>query len=236
MSPSPSPPETHSAPSVSRLGIILRLSGASAIVSAGLSFAWPFRAPADSLAGGSVANPVAATRLSPHSEAVQVVFQSPGQTAPSVKVVQSPKRPPRPTAPERPAPHALPVATLSIEPPELPTHFTGIDTGGDLARRPVTSKSLSAPSTQQLVREHCLVDGDTLQRLAQRYLGDAHRWPEIQHANAALLTNPEVLPIGKTIRLPPRTIAVGVARATNDMPRPLPPRPITEPGIASETP
>jgi nucleoid-associated protein YgaU len=216
--------------------MILRLSGAGAIVSAGLSLAWPFRAASDPVASPSKAEAVAALTPIPRPEAAQVVFQSPGQTAPSVKVVQSPKRLPRTAPAEPPAPRALPVATLSAEPPELPSHFTAIERAGNLAGKPVASTESGGTSAQIPVREHCLVDGDTLQRLAQRYLGDGHRWPEIQSANASLLTNPEVLPIGKTIRLPPRTAALGVANASRDVLKPLPLRPITEPGVASDSP
>jgi hypothetical protein len=79
-------------------------------------------------------------------------------------------------------------------------------------------------------REHCLVDGDTLQRLAQRFLGDASRWPEILVANAKLLSNPDVLPIGKTIRIPARTKNVATANVSLGRPKQLPPQPITEPG------
>jgi nucleoid-associated protein YgaU len=53
-------------------------------------------------------------------------------------------------------------------------------------------------------RTHRIVDGDTLEKLARRLLGDPTRWPEIQTANADILTEDGVLPIGKILRIPPR--------------------------------
>ncbi len=51
-------------------------------------------------------------------------------------------------------------------------------------------------------RIHTIVDGDTLERLAQRYLGDARREGEIFAANRGVLSDPELLPIGATIVIP----------------------------------
>jgi nucleoid-associated protein YgaU len=53
-------------------------------------------------------------------------------------------------------------------------------------------------------RTHRIVDGDTLRRLAQRYLGNAERFGEIYEANRDVLNNPDLLPIGKVLRLPER--------------------------------
>lgn len=53
-------------------------------------------------------------------------------------------------------------------------------------------------------RVHRLRDGDTLGKLARRFLGDAERWPEIFQFNRDVLKEPEVLPIGVVIRIPPR--------------------------------
>ncbi len=52
--------------------------------------------------------------------------------------------------------------------------------------------------------KHKIVDGDTLSVLASRYLGDAMRSVDIFDYNRDLLASPELLPIGKDIRIPPR--------------------------------
>jgi nucleoid-associated protein YgaU len=56
-------------------------------------------------------------------------------------------------------------------------------------------------------RMHRLRDGDTLHRIAERYLGNPDRWQEILAANRDTLTSAELLPIGKSIRIPPRHTA-----------------------------
>jgi nucleoid-associated protein YgaU len=49
---------------------------------------------------------------------------------------------------------------------------------------------------------HRVADGDTLVRLAERYLGSAERWRELYEFNRDVLTNPELLPIGAELRIP----------------------------------
>lgn len=49
---------------------------------------------------------------------------------------------------------------------------------------------------------HKIVDGDTLEKLAERYLGSADRYMEIYEANRFLLPGPEVLPIGVELKIP----------------------------------
>jgi hypothetical protein len=51
-------------------------------------------------------------------------------------------------------------------------------------------------------RMHRIVDGDTLPSLAVRYLGDANRADEIFAANRQWLASPELLPLGKQLRIP----------------------------------
>jgi len=51
---------------------------------------------------------------------------------------------------------------------------------------------------------HKIRDGDTLSALAQRYLGAAARAGEIFDANRDILSNPELLPIGVELKIPPR--------------------------------
>ena len=60
----------------------------------------------------------------------------------------------------------------------------------------------SAENTSQ--RLHRIVDGDTLQSLAARYLGSEDRAMEIFEANRDPLSSPKVLPIGKLLKIPPR--------------------------------
>jgi nucleoid-associated protein YgaU len=51
-------------------------------------------------------------------------------------------------------------------------------------------------------RVHRIVDGDTLGRLAERYLGSTQRQSEIFDANRDKLRDPDLLPIGVELRIP----------------------------------
>ena len=46
--------------------------------------------------------------------------------------------------------------------------------------------------------------GDTLSSIAERALGDADRWDELYRANRDQLSDPDVLPVGLSLRLPDR--------------------------------
>lgn len=49
---------------------------------------------------------------------------------------------------------------------------------------------------------HIVQNGDTLEKLAKRYLGDAGRALELFDLNRQQLTNPHLLPIGAELRIP----------------------------------
>jgi len=51
-------------------------------------------------------------------------------------------------------------------------------------------------------RTHTIKDGDTLMKLAQRYLGDAQRWRELYEANRSRIADPQLLPIGVVVEIP----------------------------------
>ncbi|MCA9167411.1 MAG: LysM peptidoglycan-binding domain-containing protein [Planctomycetales bacterium] len=53
-------------------------------------------------------------------------------------------------------------------------------------------------------RVHRINDGDTLKRLAARYLGDESRYSEIFAANRDILVRPDLLPIGQSLKIPVR--------------------------------
>ena len=54
------------------------------------------------------------------------------------------------------------------------------------------------------LREHKIEDGDTLEQMAARYLGDPARADEIFELNQNILTSKEELPIGLILRIPDR--------------------------------
>jgi nucleoid-associated protein YgaU len=50
---------------------------------------------------------------------------------------------------------------------------------------------------------HTVVDGDTLSKLAARYLGRSDAYLEIFELNRGVLSSPDLLPIGAKLRIPP---------------------------------
>ena len=53
-------------------------------------------------------------------------------------------------------------------------------------------------------RMHVIVDGDSLEKLAGRYLDDPHRSAEIFELNREVLSSPDLLPIGEELKIPER--------------------------------
>ncbi len=71
------------------------------------------------------------------------------------------------------------------------------------AIRPAFPKASAENVSRRL---HRIIDGDTLQLLAARYLGSEDRAMEIFEANRNLLSSPNVLPIGSLLKIPPRQL------------------------------
>jgi len=57
---------------------------------------------------------------------------------------------------------------------------------------------------ESVPRTHRVADGDTLSKLAAEYLGSGERYLEIFAANRETLKTPDLLPIGVTLKIPPR--------------------------------
>jgi phage tail protein X len=80
------------------------------------------------------------------------------------------------------------------------------------ALEPTDSRDFEAPAEgagevfaeSSQPRTHTVIDGDTLARLAARYLGSSDRYGEIFAANRGVLSTPDLLPIGVELVIPPR--------------------------------
>ena len=76
-----------------------------------------------------------------------------------------------------------------------------------------------------------MVDGDSLKKLASRYLDDPHRDWEIFKLNRDSLQDPELLPIGAVLKIPdlqPATVAPDLQQAKT-------PRILSEPATTSHS-
>lgn len=116
--------------------------------------------------------------------------------------IEAPPRKSRPAASPSP-PWALLEAAGSAEPPprlarSYPEPFPESE---PWEVRHGTSPWAAAPVPMQ--QTHRVVDGDTLENLADRYLGSADRAGEIFQANRRELDSPDVLPIGAELVIPP---------------------------------
>jgi LysM repeat protein len=95
-----------------------------------------------------------------------------------------------------------------------------------------SSEATPAPAT----RTHRVVDGDTLAKLAARYLGSSDRYGEIFAANRPLLSTPDLLPIGVELVIPPRQRpAPPVALGPEDAPDASPSDEVQMPLLEVET-
>jgi hypothetical protein len=79
-------------------------------------------------------------------------------------------------------------------------------------RDPVAAVGKDRGETNAHAARHRIVDGDTLEGIAQRYLGDRARWSDVYQHNRDVLMVPGALPIGVELRIPPRQ-SLGVAPA-----------------------
>ncbi len=116
------------------------------------------------------------------------------------------RRPPtvlKPTAPASAPPRTPDGSAISAPRPPMASHEEQASWG--------TAAGVTLPELRRAgddnpaPRTHTVVDGDTLQDLARRYLGQADRYLEIYQWNHDVLANPDVLPIGQLLRIPPRT-------------------------------
>lgn len=123
--------------------------------------------------------------------------KTPAQVVPSSDVHSTLPAEPKPAPP---SPEQIAAATPADTKPL--SHLTAkpieTDTGSSAWRPPADS----TPSYGRPAKTHRIVDGDTLESLAVRYLGSADRANELFEANRDILTNPKLLPIDAELKIP----------------------------------
>lgn len=121
-------------------------------------------------------------------------------------------------------------AETAPPPPRLPDEYRPLFRPDDALSagqpRAVTARDL-IPVARHTVRKHTIHDGDTLERLATRYLGDARHAEAILAANRAVLKDPQVLPIGVEIVIPRLSAEVPHPEGDGSATRNLVPLPAT---------
>jgi nucleoid-associated protein YgaU len=99
---------------------------------------------------------------------------------------------------QRPATVVKPLGRMVSPPPLAPKYP---ETNRTVGSHWGPSMEMMLP-TNRAATTHRIVDGDTLEGLAQRYLGSPARAREIFDANRNVLTNPRLLPIGVELKIP----------------------------------
>ena len=72
--------------------------------------------------------------------------------------------------------------------------------GGSI--RPDFTRTANSQNASPGARTHTVTAGDTLSHLAQRYYGNASRWPAIFEANRDKLSDPDRIYPGQVLRIP----------------------------------
>ena len=110
---------------------------------------------------------------------------------------------------------AIPVAaSQAVQQPEPATPALHPDTQ---ASTPAAAPAVMVESRPRMYLVRGAGQGrrpDTLSDIAERYLGDRSRWPEIFALNRGALASPDLLHPGAVLRLPPDAIGLPVAPAT----------------------
>jgi nucleoid-associated protein YgaU len=183
------------------------------ILAAGLCAAWPFRQnapPPHPPVKAALPLEVPLRRsdapldLMPHSDVSPAIDLA----EVSHRVPDEVREPPTASEPLTPA-APLPIDwTHLASPPALPASFQPAEGPPPPMSnwRPAAPTALRATAPRVRPRPYRLRDGDTLERLAERFLGSPERADEIFQMNRAVLARPDLLPVGANILIPPRAV------------------------------
>ena len=175
-----------------------RLLIVAGVLAAGWCAAWPFRQGSSPAARPPAALPTELRAASRQEVSLQVQSsdQSPAAgleesvaTGPSTRVVIERRL----TVENLTPPPPLPIVFQPNSEPAVASIWQPDRPAGGLA----THRSARP-------RPYRLRDGDTLEKLAERFLGDKTRAIDIFRVNQNVLSTPDLLPVGTTITIPPR--------------------------------
>jgi nucleoid-associated protein YgaU len=177
-----------------------RLLTVAGVLVSSLFAAWPFRHDLPP----ALAPPPAAIPLELTLRRQDVLLRPSGQNdrSPAVDLEAT-------LGPQSPGAAKSQFASLErlAPPPELPVSFQQRSEAVDPMTRSeqeVKSRGTSSASRFTRPRSYRLRDGDTLEKLAERFLGSRERAMEIYDTNREQLARPDLLPVGKEIMIPPK--------------------------------
>jgi nucleoid-associated protein YgaU len=176
----------------------IRLLAAAAVMLVGLGIALVFRRPsAETELPISLQSDPLVLRQQPDARALAA--------AEPASSTQARPQNAAPAEPRRLSPTVVTPSDQPAPPPDLPKSFpSGSQSTSNQPASTRWGSSLGEmlPATASAPTRHKVVDGDTLDLLAERYLGSATRAMEIFEANRSVLTNPKELRIGLELKIP----------------------------------
>jgi nucleoid-associated protein YgaU len=196
-----------------RLAVVSRrqkLLAAGVVLGVGLAAAMLFRR-GDETPRPAVASAVPVESIAPAAPA-PVLVPLEGQFSPLPPV---PATTVSSVASVEPSP-ALPAVAVDATPPIVVDSDPIVPPSTEApAGRPVYAvedpAEIAAPTADSGYRVHVIHNGDTLERLAERYLSDGARALELFDLNRDVLENPHLLPLGVELRIPVGSPAVAIA-------------------------
>ncbi len=164
-----------------------KIVAAATILIVGLLLAWPMRKTGGDSGHLTTSSPTAGLPAKPLLEIGPPFSQPDSPPASMASLTTGAMTPARPTDVATTPANSTDSANVVV-----PVEPHGAGLPGD------------APAVDSEVRVHVVHNGDTLERLAKRYLGSESRALEIFDFNRDVLSNPHLLPIGAELRLPAR--------------------------------
>ena len=190
-----------------------RLLAVTGVLCAGVCAAWPFRQPQQRPAAPPAAAPL---ELTLRREDVVLLASPHAEVSPAVNLEAIASAQVNRPQPEKPAAIKRTFELTNLTPPPpLPIAFQPSSASEPSPAgqwRPISRELPVAavprpPDKRQQPRPYRLRDGDTLENVAERFLGSAARAAEIFDANRGVLPQPDLLPVGTTIIIPPKLAA-----------------------------
>jgi nucleoid-associated protein YgaU len=87
-------------------------------------------------------------------------------------------------------------------PPKKKADFSNVQSGKSTTAPPPAAPPQPAPPPK-VARTHTVVSGDSLSKIAKKYLGNANRWNELYEANRAVVgDNPNLIKPGQVLTIP----------------------------------
>jgi nucleoid-associated protein YgaU len=184
-----------------------KLLAAGFVLALGLALAWPFRR----------SEPLRPRQLAPISQSVSAAHGEGSSALVALKPVIDPLA--ESTAAGETLGRSV-FSTAAAKTPEDPVILPTPSEPMTPAAPPSAAVSnVETAMTAASERIHVVHDGDSLERLAGRYLGDEGRALEIFDLNRDVLANPHWLPIGSELRIPiERTLTSDGSRSADAAP------------------